>query len=72
MPHLQITDVALVHCNTDNNDYQQDSRFLHAFIRNKSFGHLLDILSNFFYFYNPLIASFHILMYGLLIKILNL
>ena len=48
MPHLQITDVALVHCNTDNNDYQQDSRFLQAFIRNKSFGHLLDILSNFF------------------------
>ena len=24
--HLEITEVALVHCNIANNDYQQDSR----------------------------------------------
>ena len=24
MPHLEITEVALVHCNIVNNDYQQD------------------------------------------------
>ena len=24
--HLEITAVVLVHCNIDNNDYQQDSR----------------------------------------------
>ena len=26
MPHLDITEVVLVHCNTVKNDYQQDSR----------------------------------------------
>ena len=24
VPHLEITEVILVHCNTVNNDYQQD------------------------------------------------
>ena len=43
MPHLEITEVVLVHCNIVNNDYQQDSRVLYTFIPNKSFGHLLDI-----------------------------
>ena len=41
--HLEITEVVLVHCNMVNNDYQQDSRVLHTFIPNKSFGSLLDI-----------------------------
>ena len=27
-PHLEITEVVLVHCNMVNNDYQQDSRVL--------------------------------------------
>ena len=26
LPHLEITEVTLVHCNIVNNDYQQDSR----------------------------------------------
>ena len=43
VPHLEITGVVLVHCNMVNNDYQQDSRVLHTFIPNKSFGSLLDI-----------------------------
>ena len=30
MPHLEITEVVLVHCNFVNNDYQQDSRVLHT------------------------------------------
>ena len=42
VPHLEITEVVLVHCNTVNNDYQQDSRVLYAF-RNKPFGSLLEI-----------------------------
>ena len=33
----------LIHCNIVNNDYQQDSRVLHTFVLNKSFGQLLDI-----------------------------
>ena len=28
LPHLEITEVVLVHCNIANNDYQQDSRVL--------------------------------------------
>ena len=31
MPHLEITEVVLVHCNFVNNDYQQDSRVLHTY-----------------------------------------
>ena len=26
IPHLEITEVVLVHCNITDNDYQQDSR----------------------------------------------
>ena len=41
VPHLEITEVVLVHCNMVNNDYQQDSRVLYTFVPNKSFGSLL-------------------------------
>ena len=37
VPHLEITEVVLVHCNIVKNDYQ-DSRVLYTFIRNKLFG----------------------------------
>ena len=50
MPHLEITEVILVHCNIVNNDYQQDSRVLYTFVPNKSFGQLLDISSKKFIF----------------------
>ena len=42
VPHLEITEVVLVHCNMVNNDYQQDSRVLYTFVPNKPFGSLLD------------------------------
>ena len=38
VPHLEITEVVLLHCNIVNNDYQQDSRVLHTFVPNKSSG----------------------------------
>ena len=38
VPHLEITEVVLVHCNVAKNNYQQDSTVLYAFIPNKSFG----------------------------------
>ena len=44
-PHLEITEVVLVHCNIANNDYQQDSRVLYTFVPNKPFGSLLEISS---------------------------
>ena len=40
---LEITEVVLVHCNTVNNNYQQNSRALYAFAPNKLFGQLLDV-----------------------------
>ena len=43
VPHFEITEVVLVHCNMVNNDYQQDSRVLCTFVLNKPFGALLDI-----------------------------
>ena len=43
VPHLEITEVALVHCNIVSNNCQQDSRVLYTFVPNKSFGQLLDI-----------------------------
>ena len=43
VPHLEITEVVLVHCNIVNNDYQQDSRVLYIFVPNKPFGSLLEI-----------------------------
>ena len=45
MPHFEITEVVLVHCNIANNDYEQDSRVLYAFVPNKPFGNLLEISS---------------------------
>ena len=42
VPHLEITEVVLVHCNTANNDYQQDSRVLYNFVPNKPFGSFLE------------------------------
>ena len=43
VPHFEITEVLLVHCNFVNNDYQQDSRVLYTFIPNKPCGSLLEI-----------------------------
>ena len=43
VPHLEITEVVLVHCNIVNNNYQQDSRALYTFVPNKPFGSLLEI-----------------------------
>ena len=42
VPHLEIAEVVLVHCDTLNNDYQQDSRVLYTFVPNKPFDSLLE------------------------------
>ena len=44
VPHLEIVEVVLVHCNLVNNDYQQKSRILYTFVPSKTFGSLLEIL----------------------------
>ena len=43
VPHLEITEVVLVHCNIVNNIYQQDSRVLYTLVPNKLLGSLLEI-----------------------------
>ena len=43
VPHLEIPELLLVHCNLVNNDYQQDSRILCTVVQNKPFGILLEI-----------------------------
>ena len=43
VPHLEIAEVVLVHCDIVNNGYQQDSRVLYTLVPNKQFGSLLEI-----------------------------
>ena len=43
VPHLEIMEVVLVHCNIVNNDYQQNSKVLHTFVPNKPFDSLLGV-----------------------------
>ena len=58
MPNLEITKVVLVHCNIDENDCQQDSRVLHTFIPNKSFGQLPDVSPKNTIFLKTFISEF--------------
>ena len=58
VPHLEITEVMLVHCNIVNNDYQEDSRVLYVFVPNKPFGQLLDISAKDFKFLKTFNSEF--------------
>ena len=58
IPHLEITEAVLVHCNIVNNDYQQDSSILYAFVPNKPFGSLLEIAPTNFIFLKTLNSEF--------------
>ena len=71
VPHLEITEAVLVHCNIVNNDYQLDSRVLYTFVPNKSFDQLSNISPQNFVLSKLLIQNFDMLKYGLLIKIIN-
>ena len=48
VPHLEITEVVLVHCDIVYSDYQRNSRALYIFVSSKSFGQLLDISPKYF------------------------
>ena len=48
VPHLEITEVVLIHRIIGSNDYQKDSRVWSTFVPNKSFGQLLDTSSKRF------------------------
>ena len=43
VPHLEVVELVLIHCNIVDNSYQQNSRILYTFVPNKPFGSLLEI-----------------------------
>ena len=43
VPHLEVVEVVLIHCNIVDNSYPQNSRILYMFVPNKPFGSLLEI-----------------------------
>ena len=43
VPHLEILELVLIHCNIVNNNYWQNSQILYIFVPNKPFGSLLEI-----------------------------
>ena len=44
VPHVEVVELVVVHCNLIKNDYQQDSQILYTFVPNETFGSLLEIL----------------------------
>ena len=65
MPRLGTVEVVLVHCNLVINNYQQASKVLFTFVPNKQFGQLYTITPHI------LMQNFHLLKYGLQIKIIE-
>ena len=61
VPHFEITEIVLVHCNIVNNDYQQVSRVLYTFIPNKSFGSLLEVSPSNHIFLKSLRSEFQVI-----------
>ena len=58
MPHLEVTEIVLIHCHIVSNDYQQYSRILNTFVSNKSFGQLLIISPKNFIFLKSFNSEF--------------
>ena len=69
VPHLEITEVVLDHCNIVINGYHQDSGVLYIFVPNKPLGSLSETAPTTFI--KHLIQNFRIFKYGLLIEIVN-
>ena len=58
VPHLEITEVVLVHCNIVNNNYQKNSRVLCTFVPNELFGILPEISPTNHFFLEKFKAEF--------------
>ena len=68
VPHLEIVELVLVHCNLVNNDYQQHSRILFPFVPNEAFGSLLEISPTNHVFLKTFNSEFQEIRYGSQIK----
>ena len=71
VPHLEITDVVLVHCTIANNYYQQDSRVLYTFLPDKLSGSSLEISPTNHIFLKTFPRNMIKLKYDSQIKIFN-
>ena len=71
MPHFEIPEEVLVHCNIVNNDYQHDSRIFYTFVPNKPFGSLLEISPKNYTFLKTFSSEFQKIKYSLEIKTVN-
>ena len=71
LPRLETVEVALVHCNVLNNDYQQASKVLFTFVPNKQFGQLISITPHSLAMLKTTNAEFSSLKYGSQIKIID-
>ena len=70
VPHLEIVELVLIHCNLVNNNYQQNSRIFYTFTPEKSFGRLLQISPpKHIFFKKTFNSEFQEIKYGLQIKI---
>ena len=58
VPHLEVVELVLVHCNLVSNDYQQYSGILFFFVPNKAFGSLLEISLANYVFLKPFNSEF--------------
>ena len=43
IPHLEVVELIIVHCNIINKNFQRDSRILYTFVQNEPLGSLLKI-----------------------------
>ena len=71
VPHLQITEVVLIHWNTVNNSYQQGLGVLYTFVPNKPFGSLLKISQKNKIFLKTFISETQDIRYRLQTKIVS-
>ena len=71
VPHLEIIEVVLVHCNIVNDNYQHDSRVLYTFVPNKSVGSLLEISPRNHIFLKTFNSEYDEIIVCSLIKIVN-
>ena len=58
MVNMCLTEVILIQSNAANNSHQQNSRALHAFVPDKSFGQLLDTSLKYFTFLKTFDSEF--------------
>ena len=59
-PHIEITEVVLLHCNIVNYGNKQDSSVLYTYVPNKLFGQSLDISPKNLIFLKALCNSEHL------------